>query len=159
MTMNPTLKILRFTVALAIVAGANVLCAKPLAGPKGGRVLTEAAPHAEFFVEKDRTVAITFYDAGLQPLAPGAQVVSAIAEAPGGKVKLEFDKTAAGFVSRQPLPEGDGYTVVVQLREAAGAKPKNYRVVLHDETCDECQRAEYACVCEGGGHAEHGHGH
>ncbi|HEY0943827.1 MAG TPA: hypothetical protein VGD81_01120 [Opitutaceae bacterium] len=158
--MNPTLRLLRFAAALAFVPGASALfAAKPIAGPKGGRVLTASAPHAEFFVEKDRTVAVTFYDAGLKPLAPEARVVSAIAEAPSGKVRLEFEKTASGFVSREPLPDGDGYTIVVQIREEAGAKPRNYRVVFHDEICDECQRAEYACVCEGEGHEGGGHAH
>lgn len=159
MTTYLMLKSLRFAAALATFAGAGVLHAKPLAGPKGGRVLTAAAPHAEFFVGKDRTIVVSFYDAELKALAPGTQVVNAIAEAPEGKVRLELEKTATGFASRQPLPAGDGFTIVVQIRDTPGAKPKNYRLVFHDETCDECQRAEYACVCEGEGHAEHGHGH
>ncbi|HEY9248734.1 MAG TPA: hypothetical protein VIO38_06365 [Rariglobus sp.] len=134
-------------VSFALLATAGVF-AKPPAGPKGGRLLTTEAPHAEFFVEKDRTVAVTFYDKDLKPVAPGDQVVNAIAEAKTGKVKLEFEKTATGFVSKQPLPEGDDYTVVVQIRDTAGAKPKNHRVLFHDEVCDECKRAEYACSCE-----------
>ena len=51
---------------------AGVLCAgllsaaaadKVEAGPKGGRILEKTNPKAEFFVEKDRTVSISFYDA------------------------------------------------------------------------------------------------
>jgi hypothetical protein len=145
--MKTIRKLILVSFTLLATAGAF---AKPLAGPKGGKILTAEAPHAEFFVEKNRTVTVTFYDAALKPVAPGEQVVNAVAEAKTGKVKLEFEKTAAGFVSKQPLPEGDDYTVVVQIRDAAGAKPKNHRVLFHDEVCGECKRAEYACTCEGG---------
>lgn len=141
---------------LALLAAALPAAAKSLAGPKGGRILTPEAPHAEFFVEKDRTVTVTFYGADLKPLAPGAQVVSAVAEAKGGKVTLAFAKTATGFASQGRLPDGDDYTVVVQIRDAAGARPKNYRVLFHDETCAECRRAEYACTCDDAGAHQHG---
>lgn len=140
--------------SFALVAAATALVAKPIPGPKGGRILTTEAPHAEFFVEKNRTVTVTFYDKDLKPVAPGEQVVSAVAEAKTGKVKLEFEKTAAGFVSKQTLPEGDDFTVVVQIRDAAGAKPKNHRVLFHDEVCGECKHAEYACICDEAGGKE-----
>ena len=142
-------------VSFTLLASAVAFAAKPLAGPKGGKILTIEAPHAEFFVEKDRTVAVTFYDAALKPIAPGAQIISVIAEAKSGKAQLALEKTATGFSSKQPLPEGDDYTVIVQVRDAAGAKPKNYRVLFHDEICKECKRAEYACICDDAGHEEH----
>lgn len=152
--MNTIRKII--LTSFALLATAVAFAAKPLAGPKGGRILTTEAPHAEFFVEKDRTVAVTFYDKDLKPLAPGEQVVSAVAEAKTGKVKLDFEKTATGFVSKQKLPEGDDFTVVVQVRDTAGAKPKNHRVLFHDEICGECKRAEYACACDdAGGEGKH----
>ena len=143
-------------VSFALLATAGAF-AKPLTGPKGGKLLTTETPHAEFFVEKDRTVTVTFYDAALKPVAPAEQVVNAVAEAKTGKVKLEFDKTAGGFVSKQPLPAGDDYTVVVQIRDTAGTKPKNHRVLFHDELCAECKRAEYACTCDGAGDDTHKH--
>ena len=147
------LKIVSILSALTLAGG--VLSAKPIAGPKGGRIVTTEAPHVEFFVEKDRTVAVTFYDAALKPIAPGTQVISVIAEAKSGKAQFALEKTATGFASKQPLPEGDDYTVVMQVRDAAGAKPKNYRVLYHDEICKECKRAEYACICDDAGHEEH----
>ena len=140
--------------SIALLTAAVTLAAKPIVGPKGGRVLTTEAPHAEFFVEKDRKVIVTFYDKDLKSVESGERVVNAVAEAKTGKVKLEFEKTADGLVSKQALPEGDDYTVVVQIRDNAGAKPKNYRVTFHDEVCGECKRAEYACICENSG-AEH----
>ena len=147
------LKIASLLSALTLAVGG--LSAKPIAGPKGGRIVTTEAPHVEFFVEKDRTVAVTFYDAALKPIAPGAQVISVIAEAKSGKAQLALEKTATGFASKQALPDADDYTVVVQVRDAAGAKPKNYRVLFHDEICKECKRAEYACNCDDADHEAH----
>lgn len=142
-----TSRILTFIVALVCTAGA--LLAKPIPGPKGGRVLTTAAPYAEFFVEKDHTATVTFYDANLKPLAPSEQVVSVVAEAKSGKAKLGFTKTASGFASQGPLPKGDDYNIVIQIKDTATASPKNYRVYFEDEACEKCHRAQYACICDG----------
>ena len=141
---------------IALVASATVLFAKPIPGPKGGRILTTDAPHVEFFVEKDRTVTVSFYDKALKPMALSGQVVSATAEAKTGKVNLAFAEKNGALVSKTALPEGDDYTVVVQVRDNASARPKNYRVLFHDEVCAECKRAEYACVCDDAG-KEHDH--
>jgi hypothetical protein len=141
---------------IALMASAIALVAKPIPGPKGGRILTTDAPHAEFFVEKDRSVVVSFYDKDMKPLSISGQVVSATAEAKAGKVKLDLVEKNGALVSTAPLPEGDDYNVVVQIRENATARPKNYRVLFHDEVCDECKRAEYACVCDDAG-KEHDH--
>lgn len=145
--------------SFALLASAVALLAKPIPGPKGGRIVTTDAPHVEFFVEKDRTVVVSFYDKDLKLVAAGAQVVNAVAEAKTGKVKIAFAAKDGALVSTAPLPEGDDYTVVLQVRDSAEAKPKNYRVQFHDEICGECKRAEYACVCEeaGGDHSGHKH--
>ena len=145
------------SVSLALALSAGSLLAKPLAGPKGGRILTEAAPHAEFFVDAGRHVVISFYDADLKPAAPSGQVVTATAEAPSGKAKLEFVAKDGALVSTAPLPAGEGYRVVVQVKATASAKPTNYRVDFHDEVCGECKRAEYACTCEDAGGEAHKH--
>lgn len=145
--------------SFALLATAAVFAAKPIPGPKGGKIVTTEAPHVEFFVEKDRTVTVSFYDQDLKPVAPGGQVVSAVAEAKTGKTNLSFGAKDGSLVSTTPLPEGDGYRIVLQVRDRAGAKPKNYRVEFHDELCDECKRAEYACVCEEHGEEAGGHKH
>ena len=119
--------------------------------------MTVEAPHVEFFVRDDRVVEITFYDRELAQTSVSDRRVTAIAEAPAGRQKLEFSEQDGALLSTEPLPEGDGYTVVVQVRESETARPKNYRVVLHDEICTECNRAEYACTCEEDAHEEHGH--
>ena len=117
---------------------------KVAGGPKGGRLLEKIEPRAEFFMEKDRTVTIAFYDAALKPVAAIAQTVTVIAD---GKTKLEFEKKGDVLVSKTKLPEGDGYNVVVQLKQTAEAKPQNFRFKLELHNCGGCQRAEYACTC------------
>ncbi len=141
--------------ATALLATAVAFAAKPIPGPKGGKIVTTQAPHVEFFVAPDRSVIVSFYDKDLKPVAPSSQVVSAVAEAETGRANLAFAAKDGALVSTSPLPEGDGYRVVLQVRDTAQARPTNYRIEYHDEVCDECKRAEYACVCEG----DHGHNH
>ena len=66
----------------ALILLAGVLCAgllsaaaadKVEAGPKGGRILEKTNPRAEFFVEKDRTISINFYDAAGKIVTPTDQ--------------------------------------------------------------------------------------
>ena len=153
-----TIRNLVFT-SCALLATAAAFAAKPIPGPKGGKILTSEAPHVEFFVEKDRTVTVSFYDQDLKPIAPSGQVVSAVAEAKTGKANLSFSAKDGSLASTVPLPEGDGYRVVLQVRESAAAKPKNYRLEFHDEVCGECKRAEYACICDEHGDEENAHKH
>ncbi len=122
---------------------------KVIPGPKGGQLLENEGERAEFFVEKDRTITITFYDKNLKPVAVSNQSVMATAEIKSGKIKIEFEKKGDVLVSKMPLPEGSGYTVVIQLKATLEAKPKFFRVSLNLENCGVCKRAEYACICEG----------
>jgi hypothetical protein len=144
------MKMLKHIIAVAaLVLGISFAHAEKITpGPKGGRLLENDSPRAEFFVEKDRTVTITFYDKDLKPVAPGEQVVTAIAEAKSGKTKIEFEKKGVTLVSQAPLPEGNDYIVVVQLRSKADAKPQNFRVKYNMTACGKCKRPEYACICD-----------
>ncbi len=143
-----TLKTILSAALFLACAGSVLADAAVKAGPRKGRVLELEKQNAEFFVEKDRTVSIAFYDAELktQPLA--AQTVTATAEAPSGKVKLEFEKKGELLVSKTPLPEGEHYTVVVQVKTAADSKSKNFRIPLDLSVCKKCNNAEYACICD-----------
>ncbi|MBI2950077.1 MAG: hypothetical protein HYY23_20785 [Verrucomicrobia bacterium] len=118
------------------------------ATPKGGRLLDKTSPHAEFVVEKDHSVTINFYSEEMKPIAATTQNVTVIADAKSGKATLQFEKKGDSLVSKTKLPEGDGYNVVVQFRQTAGAKPLNLRFKLDMHTCRECKRAEYACICD-----------
>jgi hypothetical protein len=73
-------------------------------GPKGGRILEKTIPQAEFFVEKDRTVTIAFYDQNLKPAPVAQQEVTVVAN----KEKLAFEKKGDVLASKTKLPEGDG---------------------------------------------------
>lgn len=132
---------------------------KIIPGPKGGRIVEIEGGHAELLVQPDRKVAVIFYGDDMNAVNPAEQIVIVVAEAPAGKEKIEFEKTADQFVSRTALPEGDGYRIVLQIRGAEGAKAQNFRIDYHTETCGKCNRAEYACICaeESGGHGGHGH--
>ena len=118
---------------------------KSIGGPKGGRLLEKTEPRAEFFMEKDRTVTIAFYDAALKSVAATAQIVTVIAD---GKTKLEFEKKGDTLVSKSKLPDGEGYSVVVQFKQTAEARPRNFRFKLELYNCGGCNRAEYACTCD-----------
>ena len=133
--------------ALCSVVSLNA-AEKIVAGPKGGRLLEVEPQKAEFFVNKDRKVEVTFYDAALKPVAPADQVVTVPAEPKSGKAALEMEKSPPGFVSKAPLPAGEPYRVVVQVREKADAKPKNFRIDLDLAPCGECKHPEYACTCD-----------
>ena len=129
-------------------------------GPQGGKLLDNPAPRAEFFVNADRIVEIRFYDAAMNVVPPGEQVVNIIVETPTGKVKLALQRTGNVLTSAETLPEGDGYLIVVQIKEGPAGKTQNFRIMYHAEQCGECQRAEYACSCEHAGENDHsGHGH
>lgn len=146
--------------ASAVIASDGHDHGKVIPGPQGGRIVEVEGGHAEFLVQPDRKVAVIFYGEDMKAAGPSEQVITVVAEAPAGKEKLEFEKTAEGFLSRTVLPEGDGYRIVLQIRTSAGAKPQNFRIDYHTETCGKCSRAEYACICSeesGGGHGGHSH--
>lgn len=143
------MKTLLSLLAITVLAITPALADKSVkAGPRHGRVLEMSGQNAEFFVEKDRTISIAFYDGGMKPKTVSSQSVIATAEAPGGKSKLEFERKGDLLVSKSPLPAGEGYTVVVQVKANAEAKSKNFRVPLILHICKGCSNAEYACTCD-----------
>lgn len=141
-------KLLHILTVLALVSAPAFAAEGVEAGPRKGRILKLDASKAEFFVEKDRTISIAFYDSAKKQIAPADQVITATAEAPSGKKKLEFEKKGDLLVSTTPLPEGEGYNVVVQAKDKADAKPKNFRIKLQLHECEKCKNPEYACTCD-----------
>jgi hypothetical protein len=143
--------VIRFISAALFIAlsGSALADATIKAGPRKGRILEVDGHSAEFFVEKDRTVSIAFLDKEMKKNEPiGAQTVTATAEAPSGKEKLEFEKKGDLLVSKKPLPAGEHYTVVVQVKATAEGKPKNFRIKLDLTVCKGCSNPEYACTCD-----------
>ena len=121
---------------------------KVKAGPRKGLLLDLGGKQAEFFVEKDRSISIAVYDAAMKSQPASTEVITATAEAPSGKTKIEFEKKGDLFASKTKLPEGEGYQVVVQAKSTPDAKTKNFRIKLELHTCKECGNAEYACTCD-----------
>jgi len=151
MNMNTSSKFL--ALAGVLCAGLLALNApaadkKQIGGPKGGRLLEKTDPRAEFHVEKDRTVSITFYDAALKPVPVTSQSVTVIADPKDAKTKVEFERKGDLLVSKGKLPDGEDYSLVVQFRQTADAKPQNFRFKLETHVCGGCNRAEYACTCD-----------
>ena len=128
-------------------ASVTLQAAEIKAGPKGGRMLEKTSPAAEFFVEKDRTVSLTFYNEDGKRVLAEAQSAKVIAQPESGKTTIEFKKKGDLLVSTKPLPEGEPYNIVLQLRPAAEEKPKNFRIPLDTSICGGCNRGEYACDC------------
>lgn len=155
--MKATSRLILASAVAALAASPALAAEKKEAGPKGGRLLDNESPRAEFFVEKDRKVTLTFYSADLKPVAATTQSTVVYADAKSGRAKLEFEKKGDALVSKTPLPEGDGYNVMVQIKSKSDAKAQNFKINYHTEACPECKRAEYACICPP--EKEHGHEH
>lgn len=146
------------TITLAVILlGSTVFAGdkpahKTIAGPKGGRFIEVEGGHAEFYVQPDRKVSVTFYDKDLKAQSPAEQVIMLTAQAPTRSTKLEFEKSADAFLSKGPLPDGAGYMLVLQIKAKADAKPQNLRIKLDLANCGGCKRVEYGCICGGHNH-------
>lgn len=126
------------------------LLAAATPGPKGGKLLDNTSPRAEFFIEKDNRVTVTFYDDKLKPVPVAGQSVSLTAEPKSGKVKLELEKQGGVLVSKTPLPKSgffDEYQITVEIKAAADARPETFHVRFDMDVCGKCKRREYACLC------------
>ena len=145
-----TSRILAGALAIVWIAALTLNAAdkKRIGGPKGGRLMEGPESKAEFFVEKDHTVTIAFYDSALKTVPATEQSATVIADATGAKPKIEFEKKGDVLVSKTKLPAGGDYNVVVQLKQRPDAKPQNFRFKLDLAICGGCKRPEYACVCD-----------
>ncbi len=140
--------LLNILIIAALATTSAFADAKVKAGPRKGLILDLGVKQAEFFVEKDRSISIAVYDAAMKAQPASTEVITATAEAPGGKVKMEFEKKGDLLVSKTKLPEGEGYQVVLQAKATPDAKTKNFRIKLQLYTCKGCGNAEYACTCD-----------
>ncbi|MGI8604264.1 MAG: hypothetical protein ACR2OZ_14910 [Verrucomicrobiales bacterium] len=114
------------------------------AGPRKGRMLGDTG--GEFFVEKDGTVSVIFYDKDKKVIAPSDESVNVIATKDGKQTKLVLEPKGNSLVSKSKLPEGEGFPIAVQVKKGEG-KPRNFRFTLELYTCKECSNPEYACTC------------
>ncbi len=119
-----------------------------IAGPNGGRVLTEVEPHAEFFVTGDRKVQITFVDDDINAVTLGEQSVSVIAGDRSNPTNLAFARSGETLISDKALPEGNDFPTVVQIKTSPEAEMVRVRFNVNLEDCPTCDQREYACTCD-----------
>lgn len=117
------------------------------AGPKGGKLFPLSDGFLEFFVRSDRTAEVVVYDASRQQVPVGDRELSITAGSRENPQKLTVTKTEAAFVTSDTLPAGDGYPIVLQLRESANSKTQTFRIRYLEEICAGCNLPEYACIC------------
>jgi hypothetical protein len=129
---------------------------KAVAGPNGGRVMMGVEPHLEFFVTEDRKVRITAVDDDAKPIALAGQSVSAIAGDRTAPTRLSFAKDSSGLLSKEVLPEGKNFPIVVTIKTGPDAAPVREKFNVDFSDCPTCDFKEYACIC---GHGEGGHDH
>ena len=130
--------------------------AEKKAGPTGGRLITTVEPHVEFFVTKDKKVEIRFVDDANKVVAPAEQVVTVTLGDRANPTKLTFTKDGEKLISDKPVPEGNDYPTVVQIKTTAKAKAVNEKFNLNLSNCPTCKFQEYACTCD---HDHEGHDH
>ena len=137
------------TLALALPAytGNNHSHEKKVAGPNGGRIMKSIVPQAEFFVTSDRKVQITFLSEDGKAIAPAAQSVTVTAGERSAPTKLTFVKSGDTLISEQPLPDGNDFPTVVQIKVTPEAKAVAVKFNLNLSECPGCKLKEYACIC------------
>jgi len=121
-----------------------------IAGPNGGRVLTGVEPHAEFFVMDDRKVQIAFVGEDIKAIPAAEQVVTVVAGERSDPTNLKFEKVGDVLISDKPLPDGNDFPVIVQIKTSADAKSVREKFNVNLDQCPTCKYKEYACTCEHG---------
>lgn len=138
--------------AIAFAIGAALITptahAAPLeAGPGGGKLVGTAPDLAEVLISPEGSLTITFLDAAKKPVAPGTRTATVTAQTEGGRKEIALEAKGDVLVSKEPLPQPEGYTLVVQTRSAPDAKPVNTRITYDMHVCGGCKLNEYACTC------------
>jgi hypothetical protein len=129
-----------------------------MAGPNGGRILTEIEPHLEFFVTKDRKVKISAVDDHGKAIPLAKQSVDVIAGDRKNPIRMKFKKDGNSLVSDKAFPEGNDFPVIVSIKVSEDAKKVREKFNLNLRDCPTCDYLEYACTCDHG-HDHEGHDH
>jgi hypothetical protein len=116
-------------------------------GPHGGRVFkleSKATPHLEV-AAKDGRFVVYVLDAKDQPTPVGERVLTITAGERSKPEKLAVEKSAEAFTA--PIPKGEEFPVVFQIRETSAAKPLTARLNYNAKPCPECKKPEWMCDC------------
>jgi hypothetical protein len=100
-------------------------------GPGGGRVIyldSTTIPNVEFAVNRENRAQVTLLDKARKPITPTEQDLTVTAGPRASAKKLTVQKKGNSFVSKEPVPEGAPYTVIIQIKERPDAKSLTARV-------------------------------
>ena len=117
------------------------------AGPNKGRMISTVTPQAEFFVQDNGKVKITFFDKEMNVVAPSGQSVSVVSGERISPVELTFTAEGDALVSTEALPAGNNFPTIVAIKSNADAKEVVTRLTLNLSDCSSCSNQEYACEC------------
>lgn len=138
--------LLAITLAVSLSAG-SVQAEQLEAGPNKGKLIGAAPDLAEVLISPEGVLTVTFLDAEKKPVAPGSRTATVFAQTEGGRQEVVLEAQGDVLVSKEALPKPEGYTLVVQTRSAADAKPTNTRIKYDMHVCGGCKLSEYACTC------------
>ncbi len=126
--------------------------AEKVAGPNGGKIITNVEPHAEFFVTAERKVRITFLDDDNKAIAVANQSASIVCGDRSNPTTLTLAKEAYGMslVSDITLPAGNNFPTIVSIKTSPEAQPVRSKFALNLTDCPSCKYKEYACICDHG---------
>jgi hypothetical protein len=123
-------RILITTIAAIVLATGAFAHERITIGPKGGRVIyldSTTVPNVEFVVNKDERAEILLLDKARKPIALADHAITVTAGPRASAKKLTVEKQGDGFITEK-VPAGAPYTVVIQVKENAKAKPLIARV-------------------------------
>jgi hypothetical protein len=135
------------TVASALTLNVATAHEKNVAGPNGGRLITEVEPRAEFFVTAEGKVQITFIGEDGKAVAPAGQIVIVTAGERSAPTRLTFNQVGGVLLSEGTLPKGNSFPAVVQIKATPEAKAVAARFNVNLSICSGCSKPEYACTC------------
>ena len=116
-------------------------------GPHGGRVFkleSATTPRLEVAARDGRFV-IRVLDAKNKPIPLDARTLAITAGERSKPEKLTVEKSGETFTA--PIPRGEKFPIVFQIREKEGAKPLTARMNYDAKPCAECKKPEWMCVC------------
>lgn len=116
-------------------------------GPGDGRLAyldSTTTPSAEFNVKAGK-IHLTLLDKDLKPIALAEQALTITAGERASAKKLAVTKEGNDFTA--PLPKGEDYWCIFQIKEKKDAKAITFRIHYMAEICAECKLAEWRCTC------------
>jgi hypothetical protein len=116
-------------------------------GPNGGKLValdSPATPSAEVVV-KEGQIVVGLFDKGGKPIALETQALTITAGERNAPKKLDVAKKANSFTA--PLPAGDDFWAIFQLRETPAKKAHTFRIHYQTKPCPECKKPEWLCSC------------